>query len=47
MMAALDEDFDSFIVKKSNKKKKKHHNKHQKNDDQSFKISDNNTMSFP
>ena len=47
MMAALDEDFDSFIVKKSNKKKKKHHNKHQKKDDQSLKISDNNTMSFP
>lgn len=47
MMAALDEDFDSLIVKKSNKKKKKHHNKHQKNDGQSLKISDNNTMSFP
>jgi hypothetical protein len=47
MMAALDEDFDSFIVNKSNKKKKKHHNKHHKKDDKSLKISDNNTMSFP
>ena len=47
MMAALDEDFDSFIVKKSNKKKKKHHVKHHKKDAQSQNKSDNNTVSVP